>query len=167
MNPYFTSIPISRLACRYLHSSSPLRQSGGSRLIPEGRKERKAKVKVKEKTVLLIDDDGTNLGEMDGRTATKLADSKGLKIVLVNRETPERHAVHKLMSGKKLYEEEKIRKQKAKKDPRQVTKEITILTKIDSHEVKLSHIKDILSKLHNVRVGSLGYQGLPTIAKRG
>ena len=91
---------------------------------------------------------------MDGVTATKLADSKGLKIVFVNRETPERCAVYKLMSGEKLYEEEKIRKRKAKKDPRQVTKEIVISTKIDSHDlgVKLSHIKDILSKLHNVRV---------------
>lgn len=123
-------------------------------MIPEGRKEKKAKIVVREKTVLLIDEDGTNLGEMDGNMAVKLSDSKGLKIVLVNRETPERLAVYKLMSGKKLYEEEKIKKLKSKKDPRQVTKEIAISTKIDAHDlrVKLSHMREILSKLHNVRV---------------
>ena len=123
-------------------------------MIPEGRKEKKSRVKVKEKTVLLIDDDGTNLGEMDGGMAAKLSESKGLKIVLVNREGPERLAVYKLMSGKKLYEEEKIKKQKSKKDPRQVTKEISVSTKIDAHDlkVKLAHMREILTKLHNVRV---------------
>ena len=123
-------------------------------MIPEGKKAKRPKVKVKEKTVLLIDEDGTNLGEMDGSTATKLSESKGLKIVLVSKETPERCAVYKLMSGKQVYEEEKLKKQKLKKDPRQVTKEITVSTRIGEHdlEVKLSHMKEFLSNLHNVRL---------------
>lgn len=123
-------------------------------MIPEGKKEKRPKVKVREKFVILIDEDGTNLGEMDGSTAAKFSDSKGLKIVLVNKETPEHRAVYKLMSGKQLYEEEKIKKQMSKRDPRHVTKEISISTKIATHdlEVKVSQMRDILSKLHNVRV---------------
>ena len=111
-------------------------------------------MKVKEKRVLLINEDGTNLGEMDGDTAVKLSESKGLNIILASKETPERCAVYKLVSGKQLREEKKLKQQKLKKDPRHVTKEITVSTKIGSHDlnVKVTHMKDFLSSLHNVRL---------------
>ena len=127
---------------------------GGARLIPEGRKEKKPKIKVKEKTVLLIDESGANLGEMDGNTAVKLSDSKGLDIVMVRKETPEQCAVYRLMSGRQARREEKLKKQKLKKDPRQVTKEISVSTKIGRHDldVKLTHMKEFLTNLHNVRL---------------
>ena len=43
---------------------------------------------------------------------------------------------------------------KEKKDPRQITKEISISTEIDTHDlkVKLTQMKDFLMSLHNVRV---------------
>ena len=127
---------------------------GGSRKIPEGKRVKKDKVLVKEKRVLVIDEDGANLGEMDRDMAIKLSQSKGLEIVLVHKEMQDRCAVYRMMSKKQLYEEEKMKKQSMKKDPRQVTKEITLTTRIASHDfaVKVAHMRDILTKLHNVHV---------------
>lgn len=111
-------------------------------------------MKVKEKRILVIDEDGTNLGEMDGYIAVKLADSKGLEIILVQKETPEKCAVYRMMSKKQIYDQKLTKKQKMKKDPRQITKEINLSTKIAPHDfdVKLSQIRGTLAKLYNVRV---------------
>ena len=53
------------LSHRYLHDSAPLRGIP-RRILPHGRVRKTSKKKVKDKRVVLIDLDGTNLGEMDG-----------------------------------------------------------------------------------------------------
>lgn len=122
-------------------------------------------MKVKEKRVVVIDEDGANLGEMDGHIAVKLADSKGLEIVLVHKKTPEQCAVYRIMSKKQIDDRKVTKNQQSKKDPRQVTKEINLSTKIASHDfdVKLSQIRNTLAKLYNVRVlvdtGKAGKRG--------
>lgn len=105
------------------------------------------------KDFLLIDEDGSNLGVMPRNTALQLAESKGLEVVQVRKETPGEKAVCKLVSRKQIWDQEKRQKQ-ARKDPRNVTKEVTISTNIAEHDlaVKVNQMKGFLEKLHNVRV---------------
>ena len=54
----------------------------------------------------------SNLGVMDRETALQLADSKGLQIIQVRKETPESEAVFRLASRKQLWDDEKRMKQR-------------------------------------------------------
>ena len=47
-------------------------------------------------------------------TAIQLADSKGLQIIQVRKETPESEAVFRLVSRKQLWDDEKRKKQAQK-----------------------------------------------------
>ena len=104
--------------------------------------------------VLVIDEAGENLGEMATEMAVQLAEARGLEIVLVQRESAGSKAVCKFVSRKQLYDEKKQQKQQNKKDPRQITKEIPISTKISEYdmEVKVNHIQEFLEKKYSVRV---------------
>ena len=104
--------------------------------------------------VLVIDEAGENLGEIATEMAVQLAEARGLEIVLVQRESAGSKAVCKFVSKKQLYDEKKQQKQQNKKDPRQITKEIPISTKISEHdmEVKVNHVQEFLEKKYSVRV---------------
>ena len=145
------------LSHRYLHDSAPLRGIP-RRILPHGRVRKTGKKKVKDKRVVLIDLDGTNLGEMDGEIAEKLAESKRADIVLESKPTGERGPVYKLVSLRQIREAKKLKDQKEKKDPRQITKEISVATKIGANDfkVKVTQMKDILTSLYNVRVIVVG-----------
>ena len=82
---------------------------------------------------------------MDHETAVRLADSKGVQIIQVWKETPELEAVFRLVSRKQLWER---KKESPKKDPRSVTKEITVSVKIAEHDlaVKVNHMRNFLEK---------------------
>ena len=151
------SIHLSSLSYRYLHASAPL-AGLARRILPHGREKRTSKKKVKEKRVLLIDLDGTNLGEMDGEIAEKLSESKRADIVLASKGTEDRCPVYKLVSLRQIREAKKLKDQKERKDPRQVTKEISVSTRIGTHDfkVKVTQMKDFLTSLYNVRVTVLG-----------
>ena len=105
------------------------------------------------KDFLLIDEAGHNLGVMARDTALQLAESKGFEIVQVRKETPEVKAVCKLVSKQQIWEEKKQQKQ-SKKDPRNITKEVSISTSIAEHDlaVKVHQMKGFLEKQHNVKV---------------
>ena len=145
------------LSHRYLHDSAPLRGIP-RRILPHGREKKTSKKKVKDKRVVLIDLDGTNLGEMDGEIAEKLAESKRADIVLESKQTEERGPIYKLVLLRQIREAKKLKDQKEKKDPRQITKEISIATKIGTNDfkVKVTQMKDILTSLYNVRVIVVG-----------
>lgn len=70
--------------------------------------------KIHDRHLLLLDEEGENLGTVHRADALRLMDEKGLKLVTVNEnaEPP----VYRLMSGKQIHEEQmKLReKQKAK-----------------------------------------------------
>ena len=138
------------LPYRYLHVSVPLRKIA-RRVLPHGRERRVIKKKVKEKRVVLIDLDGTNLGEMDGDIAEKLSESRRVDIIQVSKGTKESCSVYQLVPFKRMRE---VKNLKEKKDPRQVTKVISVSTKIDPHDlkVKITHMKDFLMSLHNVHL---------------
>ena len=115
---------------------------------------RKPGRRIRVNSLLLIDENGSNLGVMDRETALQLADSKGLQIIQVRKETPESEAVFRLASRKQLWDDEKRKKQAQKKDPRNVTKEITVSVKIAEHDlaVKVSHMRKFLEKKHSVKL---------------
>ena len=112
------------------------------------------KRKVKEKEVVVIDETGKSLGEMESDVAIRIAEGQGLEIVQLRKATKNSKAVYKFASKKQLYEEKKIHKQLHKKDPQQIVKEIPISTKIGQHdlEVKVYRITQFLEKKHTVRV---------------
>lgn len=91
---------------------------------------------------------------MDRETALQLAESKGARIVQVQKETIDSKAVFKLFLRKQLWEEEQRKKKLQKKDPRNVTKEVTISVEIAEHDlaVKLKHVREFIEKKHSVRV---------------
>ena len=102
----------------------------------------------------LIDEQGTNLGVMSSEIATKLADSKNLKLVEVQKLSPNSEAVYRLFTSKQQWEEAKKKKKAAKVDPMNTTKDITIFSQIGEHdlEVKLSHLREFLEQGHRARV---------------
>ena len=110
--------------------------------------------RIRVDSLLLIDENGLNLGVMDRETALQLADSKEVQIIQVRKETPESEAVFRLVSRKQLWEDEKRKKQVQRKDPRSVTKEITVSVKIAEHDlaVKVNHIREFLEKKHSVKL---------------
>ena len=139
------------LPYRYLHVSVSLRKVP-RRILPHGGKKKVTKKKIiKGKRVVLIDLDGTNLGEMDGDIAEKLSESRRAEVVLVRKGTKESCPVYELVSSKPTHE---VKNQDGKKDPRQITKDISVSTKISIHDlkVKISLMKDFLTSLHNVHL---------------
>ena len=139
------------LSYRSLHASVPLRKIA-RRILPHRRETKPIKKKVKEKRVVLIDLDGTNLGEMDGDIAEKLSESRRTDIVQVSTGTKERCPVYELVSFKRIREVKNLKEKL--KDPRQITKLVSVSTKIDTHDlkVKINQMKDILTSLHNVHL---------------
>lgn len=144
--------PISTSTCSLSNLSTRGTKRGRSRLVSG--KVKREKIRIKSKVVVVIDENGENLGEMETAMATQLAASRGLEIVQVQRETDKAKAVCKYVSKKQLYDEKKQHKEQLKKNPRQVTKEIQVSTKIKEHdlEFKLDHIREFLEKKFNVSV---------------
>jgi len=127
------------------HASIPHRLY--SRLHQNARKRRSSPIKIKADRLLVIDEDGNNLGVMATVLATQLSESKHCKLVQVSRSIDGKPPVYRIMSTKTLYEAEKKRKAEAKKNKTTV-KEIQITTTISAHDlaVKVKRIKELLQK---------------------
>ena len=103
----------------------------------------------------LIDEQGTNLGVVSSEIAVKLAESKNLKLLEVQRAaSPDSEGVYRLFTSKQQWEEGKKRKKSTKPDPINTTKDITIFSQIGEHDlaVKMSHLHDFLTRGHSARV---------------
>ena len=124
-----------------------------SRAITIALKKRRKKIAI-PKTAQVIDEEGNNLGVMSSDIILKLAESKNLSLSEVRKSSEEVHAVFRLYTKKQRLEEDKKKKVANKKDPKNVTKDITITTRIGQHDldVKISHMKKFLEKQHAVRM---------------
>ena len=115
---------------------------------------RRPKKMTLPRTLRVIDEQGNNLGVMSSEIATKLAESKNLKLVEVQRSSLSSEAVYRLFTSKQQWEEAKKKKKTAKSDPINTTKDITIFSQIGEHDlaVKLSHVKEFLERGNCVRL---------------
>lgn len=125
---------------------------------------------LKYSEVILIDANNKNLGVMNSRTALGLAEGQGLKVIMVksNQEKLDREKpfseksdrdktmpIFKVVSSKTLYEQKKAQKrEKNKKIPQNIIKEIRISTKIEDHdmETKMRYVRRVLEEGYSLRV---------------
>ncbi len=109
---------------------------------------------IRAERFVLIDENGTNTGVVDKETALKLAEAKGLEIIQVQKETPDSNAVCKLLSRKELWEQDKKEKEKNKKDPKSVVKQVVTSVNIAEHDLttKVQHMCRFLEKQHSVEL---------------
>lgn len=106
---------------------------------------------LKHRRVLLIDESGTNLGEVDSNIALGMAEGKGLQVKSVDEGGTNSLPVFKMFNQQSLYESKKAKK---KTTPHDVMKEVKIGTKISEHdlEVKLRQMRANLEKGYSLRV---------------
>ncbi|KAF5894247.1 translation initiation factor IF-3, mitochondrial, partial [Clarias magur] len=110
--------------------------------------------KIHQRHLLLLGEDGENLGTVHRADVLRLMDEKGLKLVPVNEnaEPP----VYRLMSGKQIHEEQmRLReKQKAKATGVVQMKDLTLSSDIALHDLdtKLKQVSIWLEKKHHVRL---------------
>ena len=95
----------------------------------------------------MIDEDGTNLGEMATVMASQIAESKQCKLIQMTPSRDGKAPVYRIMSNRTLYEDEKRRKKEANANKIK-RKEIQITTTISDHDltVKVEHIKELLQR---------------------
>ena len=148
--PVNLQLPRSRILPR---SSLLLPRRHISRVINIALKKRQKKITI-PKTVQVIDEEGNNLGVMSSDIALKLADSKNLSMTEVRKPSTDTVAVYRLFTSKQRWEQMKKKKQANKKDPRNVTKDLTVMSRIAEHDlaVKITHMREFLEKRHSVRV---------------
>ena len=116
-------------------------------------KKRQKKITI-PKIMQIIDEEGNNLGDMSSEIVLKLAESRNLSLSEVRKPNEGALAVYRLYTRKQRLEQDKRKKVVNKKDPKNVTKDITITTRIGQHDldVKIAHMKKFLEKQHAVRV---------------
>ncbi|TSL28307.1 Translation initiation factor IF-3, mitochondrial [Bagarius yarrelli] len=110
--------------------------------------------KIHQQHLLLLDEDGENLGTVHRANAIRLMDEKGLKLVPVNENA--KPPVYRLMSGKQIHDEQmKLReKQKSKVTGIIQVKDLTLFSDIAPHDLdtKLKQVTSWLEKKHHVRL---------------
>lgn len=100
--------------------------------------------------VLVLDDSGTNLGQMSYRDAKSLSISRNLDLVQVNKDDG-KIVVFKIMDyGKHKYEQKKYRQKKITPP----LKEMSFRLRIDPHDsnIKINRIKSFLLKGSDVKI---------------
>jgi len=103
--------------------------------------------------VRLVDETGQQLGIVDTREALKLAQEKGLDLVLVSPAA--KPPVAKILDyGKWRYEQQQQEKERRKKQKRQEQKAIKFRVKVSEHDyqTKLKHVRRFLEDGHKVKV---------------
>jgi translation initiation factor IF-3 len=109
--------------------------------------------KIRSKEVLLIDDEGNNLGAISTQTALKMAQDRDLDLVVIspNQDPP----VAKILDyGKYKFQSEKKAKEAKKKQHVVSLKELKLRYKIDQHdyEVRIKSIKKFIEAGNKVKV---------------
>ena len=110
---------------------------------------------ILEERVLVIDENGINLGNIATFEAIKLARSKGLDLIEVGR------GVCKIQNLKKyLYHQKKAHKSK----PAPELKEFRFGVNIAQHdlEIKVNHINELIEKGHPIRI-VIRFRGRETV----
>ncbi len=103
--------------------------------------------------VRLVDETGQQLGIVDTREALKLAQEKGLDLVLVSPAA--KPPVARILDyGKWRYEQQQQEKERRKKQKRQEQKAIKFRVKVSEHDyqTKLKHVRRFLEDGHKVKV---------------
>ncbi|MHA2279336.1 MAG: translation initiation factor IF-3 [Promethearchaeota archaeon] len=100
--------------------------------------------------VLVLDEDGTNLGHMLYCDARSLAISRNLDLVQVNKNKSEVEVFKIMDHGKWKYEKKKNKQKK----PHHRTKEMNFKVRIDEHDqrIKINRIKTFLEKGDDVKI---------------
>lgn len=108
----------------------------------------------KKKQVVLIDQDGNNMGSMTLDVATQLTEAQGMELVIVKKGKGQEASVCRMMSRKDIYDKNKKLKEQNKKDPKNVTKDIKFTIGISPHDIenKVSQIQSILERQNNVKI---------------
>ncbi|XP_069017718.1 translation initiation factor IF-3, mitochondrial [Embiotoca jacksoni] len=120
--------------------------------------------KIPQRQIQVISEAGESLGTMHRADVIRIMDEEGLKLVLLSehKDPP----VYRLMSGKKIHEEQlkQREKKKAKSAPVQV-KELTFSSGITSHDLttKLKQVESWLEKKHHVKITLRGGRGQPAV----
>ena len=122
-----------------------------SRLIRDSVKRKSEKFKIRASSVLVVDEDGQNLGEMNTQLAIQLAEGRNAKLVPVgkNSESTNDIPVCKIMTSKSIYEAEKKKREHEKQNRTQnASKEIQVTTLISDHDldIKVRHMTEFLQK---------------------
>jgi translation initiation factor IF-3 len=89
---------------------------------------------IKARSVLLIDNEGRNLGVVDTRDAYRMAETAGLDLVQVGDDKSETPVCKIMDYGKWKYEQAK--KHKSAKATQQITKELKIRPNTSDHDLK-------------------------------
>lgn len=108
---------------------------------------------ISAKNILLIDDDGNNLGLMNLDKALDIAESKSLDLVEIS--STDKHSVCKILNYSKYrYSLQKKEKENKKNQKVQQLKEIKLRPKIDVHDfnVKLDSVRKFLKEHDKVKV---------------
>ncbi len=115
--------------------------------------------RIRTPQIMLVDDEGSQLGVMDVRTGISKAREKGLDLVEVSPNTSP--PVCRIMDyGKFKYDQEKKQKVAKKKQHVVHLKEIRFKVRIEEndYQIKLKHIKEFLEAKDKVRI-SLRFRG--------
>ena len=96
---------------------------------------------LKFRRVVLIDERGTNLGEMDSDVALGVAEGRGFKVMPVKSGGEESSSLSppffRIVSQQSVYEEKKAKKRAKKMVPHDILKEVKIGTKITEHDLEV------------------------------
>lgn len=101
--------------------------------------------------ILVLDEEGTNLGKMSYRDAKSIANSRNLDLIQINKNNDLQ--VYKIMDRGKWKYEQKKTKSKQKK-PTHHLKEMNFKMRIDPHDmnIKIDRIKGFLEKGDDVKI---------------
>ena len=117
---------------------------------------------LKQDVVILIDEEGKNLGRMDSKMALGMAEGRGFKVEHVgNQRKPVNNSIDEnvpvfKMAGITAHDESQSNKKNLRKSSSEVVKEIHFGTKITDHDKlnKLRYVVDVLERGKSVRVFS-------------
>lgn len=108
--------------------------------------------KIKYKTLFLIDDEGNNIGEIATSEALKMAEAKGLDLLVIAIQGPK--VIAKIIDyGKYKFSQQRKQKQNKKNQVVSKVKEVKVKPLIGDHDlkVKIDAIKKWLKQGNKVR----------------
>ncbi|WP_183988065.1 translation initiation factor IF-3 [Deinobacterium chartae] len=116
-------------------------------------KEHKINEQIRVRQIRLIDDEGNQVGIIDTRDALRMAEEKGLDLVMVGPTAVP--PVCKLLDyGKFRFEEQQNEKENRRRARSQEVKSIKFRVKIDENDfkTKTNHVRRFLGEGHKVKV---------------
>lgn len=117
---------------------------------------------IREKRMLVIDNDGNRLGEMSKAEALELAQRQGMDLVLFS--SGDKPTAKIIDYGKFVYENKKKAKENKKNQVQVKNKEIKVKPQIGDHDlnVRVENAKKWLASGHRIRFVVLAYGRIAT-----